>query len=162
MKSSEQILVQQIFKLCTKKSLVIRTAESCTGGSIASLLTTLPGSSAFFDRGVVTYSNKAKEELLDINPEILDRYGAVSYETAMLMAENLGKADSHNIISIATTGILGPDSDNTNKPVGLVYIAIYCNNKTNIEKLSLSGTRDTIKEKVITKALQLCLERLSS
>lgn len=157
MNSSEQKLVQQIFQYCKTENIKIRTAESCTGGSIASLFTTLPGSSDFFDRGIVTYSNKAKEELLNISPEILERYGAVSYETAMLMVENLVK---QNTIGIATTGILGPDSNNTNKPVGLVYISTHLNQKTNIKKLSLFGTRDNIKEQVITEALKLCLSSL--
>ena len=160
MNSSEQNLVQQIFKCCSKRNLTICTAESCTGGSIASLLTTLPGSSQFFDRGIVTYSNKSKEELLNISPEVLEHYGAVSYETATLMAENL--VNNNNTIGISTTGILGPDSDNTRKPVGLVYIALHYNNKTSTEKFNLSGTRDQIKEQVITLALKLCLSCLTN
>ena len=159
MKSLEEELVTEIFQYCTAHNTKIRTAESCTGGSLASRFTTLPGSSQFFDRGVVTYSNQAKQEVLNIPSSILNDYGAVSFETATLMAENLTN-DQQNIISIATTGILGPDTDNTNRPVGLVYIAIHHNHQTEVQEFNLSGNRNSIKEQVIIEALKLCLSTI--
>lgn len=158
MKPSIKDLVEEIFNLCAKKNIKICTVESCTGGSIASILTSLPGSSKFFDRGLVTYSNTSKINLLNINPEVLKSYGAVSHETALLMVESQNKL---NTVTIATTGILGPDSDSTNKPIGLIYIATHYDNETRIKELSLSGTRDTIKEQVILHSLELCLETIS-
>lgn len=159
MNSLEKELVQQIFQYCTKNNITIRVAESCTGGSLSSLFTSLPGSSNIFDRGVVTYSNKAKEELLSIASEVLDRYGAVSYEIATLMVENLIQ-QKQNILGLAITGILGPASDNTKKPVGLVYIAVHYQNQTTVKKLSLSGNRDSIKSQVLLATLQLCLDKI--
>ena len=161
MNKAEQALVQEIFQLCHKYNVMIRTAESCTGGTLSSILTELPGSSNYFDRGVTTYSNQAKTDLLNICPNILEHYGAVSYETATLMAENLIK-HKPNFLGIATTGILGPASDNTNKPIGLVYIALYYNYQTIVKKLLLSGDRNTVKEQVTLSALQCCLDHLKN
>jgi PncC family amidohydrolase len=156
MRSLEKDLIQRIFQYCTNKHIVLRTAESCTGGGLASLLTTLPGSSNFFDRGVVTYSNISKVDLLNIPEEVLEKYGAVSFEVATLMAENL-IGHAQNILSIATTGILGPTSDPTHQPVGLVYIALHCNNKTEVKKFNFSGDRDSIKAQVLSEALTSCV-----
>jgi PncC family amidohydrolase len=156
MSEVEKDLVQQIFQHCSTKSAMIRTAESCTGGNLAAQFTNISGSSEFFDRGLVTYSNVAKHELLDIPQDVLVRYGAVSFETATLMAENL-TTGRQNILSIATTGILGPNSDDTKSPIGLVYIATSYNNKTDAKRLNLTGNRDSIREQTILEALKLCL-----
>lgn len=104
------------------KKLKIVTAESCTGGLIAGLLTEIPGSSDVVERGFVTYSNKAKEELICVPPQILESHGAVSEQTARAMAEGALK-HSHADIAVAVTGVAGPGGGTAAKPVGLVHIA---------------------------------------
>lgn len=105
---------------CRDKNLMLATAESCTGGLVASLLTSIAGSSAVFERGFVTYSNDAKVESLGVDAAIIAAFGAVSAETARAMAEGaLAHADAH--IAVAVTGIAGPDGGSPEKPVGLVY-----------------------------------------
>jgi nicotinamide-nucleotide amidase len=102
--------------------LMAATAESCTGGLIAGLLTEIPGSSAMLERGFVVYSNAAKQELLGVPAETLARYGAVSSETAVAMAEGALHA-SRAEIAVSVTGIAGPDGGSAEKPVGLVHFA---------------------------------------
>src|SRR3984957_20914030 len=104
------------------KGLKIATAESCTGGLIAGLLTEIPGSSDVVERGFVTYSNAAKEDLLDVPPDLIRQYGAVSEPVARAMAEGALK---HSLahLAVAVTGIAGPGGGTAEKPVGLVYIA---------------------------------------
>lgn len=102
--------------------LKIATAESCTGGLIAGLLTEIAGSSDVFERGFVTYSNEAKQELLGVPHELLARYGAVSAEVARAMALGALK-HAHADMAVAVTGIAGPTGGTTEKPVGLVYLA---------------------------------------
>lgn len=104
--------------------LRIATAESCTGGLIAALLTEVPGASDVFDRGFVTYSNEAKAEGLDVPPELIEQHGAVSREVARAMAEG-AIAHSGADISVAVSGIAGPDGGSDQKPVGLVHIAVH-------------------------------------
>jgi nicotinamide-nucleotide amidase len=105
------------------RNLRIATAESCTGGLIAGLLTEIPGSSDVMERGFVTYSNEAKEDLLDVPTELIHRHGAVSAEVARAMAEGALK---HSLaqLAVGVTGIAGPGGGTTLKPVGLVYIAV--------------------------------------
>lgn len=149
-------LVTDIFAKCREHKFKIRTAESCTGGMLAAYFTYLPGSSKFFERGVVVYSNEAKEDLLDVPAEVLKEYGPVSRETAAHMVEHIGGS---NIIAVATTGILGPDSDDTNKPVGLVYVAVKVGNSpANIHKFNFSATRDQIRIQVVNAAFHHILD----
>lgn len=102
--------------------LMLATAESCTGGLVSALLTSIPGSSRVFDRAFVTYSNEAKQQMLGVPGSVIERHGAVSEETARAMAEG---AVRHSIsqIAVAITGIAGPDGGTAEKPVGLVHIA---------------------------------------
>ena len=102
----------------------IATAESCTGGLIAALLTEIPGSSDVFDRGYVTYSNAAKTESLGVPANIIEQHGAVSREVAMAMADGAA-AHAQTVIAISVTGIAGPDGGTAQKPVGLVHLAIH-------------------------------------
>ena len=111
-----------LIELCTRKGLKIATAESCTGGLVAALLTEIPGSSAVVDRGFVTYSNEAKADMLGVPPELIEAHGAVSAQVACAMAQgalNHARAD----LAVAVTGIAGPGGGSLDKPVGLVHFA---------------------------------------
>lgn len=111
-----------LIKVCVQKELKIATAESCTGGLVAGSLTEVPGSSAVVDRGFVTYSNAAKQQMLGVSADILRDHGAVSRQTAEAMARGtLGKADADIVVSI--TGIAGPGGGSADKPIGLVHFA---------------------------------------
>lgn len=116
-------LAAEILEKCRKQKLIIATAESCTGGLVAACLTEIAGSSDVFDRGFVTYSNAAKHELLGVASMTLDKFGAVSRETALEMAAG-ALAHSRADIAIAITGIAGPGGGTAAKPVGLVHFAV--------------------------------------
>ena len=125
---------KQTVELLKSKKLKLATADSCTGGLISKRITDVSGSSEVFEGGVVCYSNRFKENVLGVSPETLKKYGAVSRETAREMVKgvlSLTKAD----IAVAVTGIAGPSSDDTNKPVGLVYIAVSDGKSTIVKKL---------------------------
>ncbi|WP_193178199.1 CinA family protein [Oricola nitratireducens] len=114
--------VGALLALCKEKNVTIATAESCTGGLIAATLTEVAGSSAMVDRGFVTYSNEAKTDMLGVPPDMIERYGAVSSEVASAMAEGaLSRANAD--VTIAVTGIAGPDGGTDLKPVGLVWFS---------------------------------------
>ena len=115
--------------LLTGQKLTLALAESCTGGLLADRLTNVPGSSAFLERGLVTYSNASKVELLQAPPEVIRQHGAVSQETAVLMAEGVRKM-AHTNLGLAVTGIAGPDGGTEAKPVGTVFIALADEHKT--------------------------------
>ena len=115
-----QDLVKQLALLLNNKQIKISVAESCTGGLLAATLTHKPGASIFFDRGFVTYSNEAKNELLEVPDDILSNYGAVSSQTAEAMASGALK-HSNSGLTVSITGIAGPDGGSNEKPVGLVY-----------------------------------------
>ena len=150
---------EQVINLCKAKKLMITTAESCTGGLIAGLFTEISGSSSVFERGFVSYSNQAKHELLGVSNITLDEYGAVSSKTAKEMALGAIK-NSHAQISIAVTGVAGPTGGTIEKPIGLVYIAIFINNEIIIKKCNFSGNRNEIRFMTINCALDILLEQL--
>jgi PncC family amidohydrolase len=150
-------LIHRVSSILKEKRLSIATAESCTGGLIAHTLTNISGSSEYFDRGVVSYSNRAKVELLGVSKESLDRYGAVSEEVAKEMAEAI-RVRSGVDIGLSTTGIAGPTGGTKEKPVGLVYIGISTRNKTLVKRFLFSGDRLQNKEKACEEALKLLLE----
>lgn len=121
----ESLMVQAstIVDLCRRRQVTLATAESCTGGLIAALLTEVAGSSAVVDRGLVTYSNEAKTEVLGVPISVLESFGAVSRETAESMAAGaLARSRAH--VAVATTGIAGPGGGSDQKPVGLVHFAL--------------------------------------
>ena len=125
----EQTLEEMIAAALTQKKLSIAVAESCTGGLIANRLTDVSGSSIYFDRGLVTYSNEAKISLLGVPADIIEKHGAVSEETARLMAEGVRKLAGTNL-GLSSTGIAGPTGGSKEKPVGTVYIALADANET--------------------------------
>ncbi|WP_346908417.1 CinA family protein [uncultured Roseibium sp.] len=116
-------LAEKVLSACQEKGLMVVTAESCTGGMIAGILTEIAGSSAVFDRGFVTYSNDAKRDLLQVNEADLETYGAVSEQIARQMASG-ALANSRAQIAVSVTGIAGPGGGSEDKPVGTVYFGI--------------------------------------
>jgi nicotinamide-nucleotide amidase len=120
--SSLTPLAEDLIDAAKNSGLKIATAESCTGGLIVGLLTEVAGSSAVVDRGFVTYSNEAKQEMLGVPPDLIARFGAVSHQVAIAMAEG-AIAASHADISVAVTGVAGPGGGSPEKPVGLVHFA---------------------------------------
>lgn len=115
-----ELAVTELSGLLVDKGWLFACAESCTGGLLAAAMTSMPGSSAWFEGGLVTYSNVSKVGLLDVNPDTLERFGAVSEETAIEMASGALAAMPKANLAISTTGIAGPDGATTGKPVGMV------------------------------------------
>lgn len=153
----EETLEEVIGKILSDRGLTIAVAESCTGGEICSRITNVSGSSKYFERGIITYSNAAKVELLKVNEDTLAEVGAVSMEVAMQMAEGV-RAVSGTDIGISTTGILGPTGATTNKPVGLVYIG-YCDEKVCTAKKFLFGEDRILNKQRATQAALDMLRR---
>jgi nicotinamide-nucleotide amidase len=147
-------LLNKIYLELKRKDLTIATAESCTGGLIGHTLTNISGSSEYFDRGVITYSNKSKIDLLGVSESVLKKNGAVSWDVAKAMADGIRKKSKVNI-GISTTGIAGPTGGTNEKPVGMVYIAISSERDTIIKKFIFSGDRLQIKEKTCNIALNM-------
>lgn len=139
----------------------LSTAESCTGGMIAAHCTDLAGSSAWFERGFVTYSNEAKSELLGVPVEIITRDGAVSESVALAMA--LGAVYRSNAhVSVAVTGIAGPSGGTAEKPVGTVWLAWCVNGMADAELKQFHGDRSQIRNATVQDALQGLLKRLET
>ena len=147
----------KVVKLLRRKKLKISFAESCTGGLLASSITSISGSSKIFNIGLVTYSNQSKIDILNVPKQIIAKHGAVSYETCLSMVKNLSKISKSNI-SISVTGIAGPKGGTIKKPVGLVYIGIKKANKTLVKRyLFKSKKRNLIQKATVIKALNLVL-----
>ncbi len=144
---SKNVLEEVAAKLLVEKDLKIAVAESCTGGMVSSVLIDYPGISSVFVEGCVTYSNEAKMKRLGVKEETLDKFGAVSEETAIEMAEGVAKGLNADI-GISTTGIAGPGGGSEEKPVGLVYTAITIKGKTKVYKDIYSGDRQKIRTRV--------------
>lgn len=147
-------LEEVVGNLLVDKNLTIASAESCTGGMVAAGLIKYSGISAVFKEGAITYSNEAKVKRLGVNQKTLDKFGAVSAETAKEMAEGIMKVAETNI-GISTTGIAGPTGGTVEKPVGLVYVGLCINGKSTVKKLNLRGNREQIRSKATLKALDL-------
>lgn len=147
-------LEETVAKLLVKNNMTIAVSESCTGGMVSSKLIDYPGISQSFIEGCVTYSNEAKMNRLGVKKETLDKYGAVSSETAIEMAVGIAKNLNTNI-GLSTTGVAGPGGGTDEKPVGLVYIGIYINGDVNVKKCNFSGSRDKIRSRATNEALNL-------
>ena len=146
-----------LVKILIKKKLKISFAESCTGGMLASSITSISGASKIFNIGLITYSNQAKIKFLKVNKNIIKKYGAVSHECCLAMVNNLSKISKANI-NVSITGIAGPKGGSKQKPVGLVYIGIKKGNKTQIIKcLFKNKKRLSIQKSTVKKALDLVL-----
>lgn len=137
----------------------ISVAESCTGGTVSKMITDVPGASSVFDMAVTTYSNEAKIKLLNVNPETLAEFGAVSEETAREMA--LGaKALSNANIALSVTGIAGPDSNGTKKPVGMVCIGVATDERCYASTFLFTGSRAEIRRLSAKMALKIALNEI--
>jgi len=155
---AKQILKQIHNKLIISKKTVA-IAESCTGGELCSLLTSLPGSSNYFILGAITYSNKSKEIMLNVPAKIIAKFGAVSRQAAILMAKNIRKK-THADYSLSVTGIAGPCGATKTKPVGTIFIAFASKNKTLCRLFQLAGKRAIIRKKSVREALRLLNQHL--
>ena len=147
--------MKSLVKILIKKNLKISFAESCTGGLLASSITSISGASKIFNLGLITYSNQAKIKFLKINKNIIKKYGAVSHECCLAMVNNLSRISKANI-NVSITGIAGPNGGTKQKPVGLVYIGVKKGVKTQIYKyLFKSRKRSSIQRTTVKKALEL-------
>ena len=149
-----ETMEEAVVRLLTKYSLTVTTAESCTGGMVASKIVNVPGASEVFNEGFITYSNKSKRKILDVSKNTLKKYGAVSEETAREMALG-GVFAADTDACVAVTGIAGPDGGTEEKPVGLVYISCCLKNEVTVEECRFHGTRIEIREQAATAALYL-------
>jgi nicotinamide-nucleotide amidase len=156
-------LAQRLVTEFTRKQRMIATAESCTGGMIAAAITDIAGSSAVLDRGFVTYSNEAKQDMIGVSIDTLAEYGAVSKETALEMAEG-ALLRSKAYITVAVTGVAGPGGGSPEKPVGLVHMALASRGGATLHRELRFGDLDraAIRRETVREALQSLLEYLNS
>ncbi len=149
-----------LLQLCRERLIMLATAESCTGGLISALLTDIPGSSDVVERGFVTYSNEAKEQMLGVPPEWFAEYGAVSEPVAFGMAEG-ALAHSHAQLALSCTGIAGPGGGSDDKPVGLVYIACAVEGlETEVRRCQFDGDRQAIRLATVKEAIAMATSRV--
>jgi len=152
-------LAEHVGRAALARGCMLATAESCTGGLVAAALTAVPGSSAWFERGFVTYSNEAKTAMLGVPAEVITRHGAVSEETATAMARGAVRASAAQW-SVAVTGIAGPGGASPGKPVGTVCFAWANSDTVASLRLQLTGDRAAIREASVQVALEGLLSRL--
>ncbi len=151
-------LEEKIGELLKAKKMTLSTAESCTGGSIAALITSVPGSSEYFKGGVVAYSNEVKMNMLHVSPETLQKYGAVSRETVIEMVQGVMESMKTDC-AVATSGIAGPGGGTPEKPVGTIWMAVACGGLIVTEKEEGDAGRAENVKKTVHNAL-LLLSRL--
>ena len=151
-------LEEKIGELLNAKKMTLSTAESCTGGSIAALITSVPGSSEYFKGGVVAYSNEVKMNMLYVSPETLQKYGAVSRETVIEMVQGVMESMKTDC-AVATSGIAGPGGGTPEKPVGTIWMAVACGGLIVTEKEEGNAGRAENVKKTVHNAL-LLLSRL--
>ena len=148
----KQSLENAIVQIMTKHKMTLSAAESCTGGMLSAKVINVPGASAVYEAGFVTYANKAKHKLIGVKNKTLQKYGAVSKETAEEMVKGTLKASGADY-AVAITGIAGPDGGSEEKPVGLVYIACHVCGVTTVKEYHFSGNRNKIRENTVARAL---------
>jgi nicotinamide-nucleotide amidase len=153
-------LAQQVGAALHARQAILSTAESCTGGGIAYAITEIAGSSAWFDRGFVTYSNVAKQDMLSIPMDIINKHGAVSEEVAAAMVEGAIK-NSTATITVSTTGIAGPGGAVPGKPVGTVCFGWKIDGRVIVERQQFTGDRQAVRLQSIAYALQKLLQLLA-
>ena len=153
-------LEEQVVKTLNEKGLVLATAESCTGGLIAKRITDVSGSSAVFNCGIVSYSNEVKEKVLGVSYKTLETYGAVSEQTVREMVKGALKISGADI-AVSVSGIAGPNSDNTEKPVGLIFLAVSNGKTITVKQLNNTFTeniRENNRQSASDEALKMILD----
>lgn len=154
-------LLDETIQLLKEKFLKVAVAESCTGGMIANELIAPAGASMYFDRGIISYSNEAKHDLLNVDWDILENFGAVSAETCQAMLEGVENC-SDSDLQLAVTGIAGPTGGTMEKPVGLVYIGVKCNDQQEIKEFHFTGDRDAIRKRSYLNAINMLRKMIMS
>ena len=160
MRADTFVLVEQLANLLLKKGLRLATAESCTGGLIAGACTDLAGSSNWFERGFVTYSNDAKTEMLGVDAALLKRRGAVSEQVAQVMAQG-ALTHSHAQVAVAVTGVAGPTGGSRAKPVGTVWLSFAVPGQLLTEQQHFAGDRAAVRAATVRHALTRLTELLT-
>ena len=165
--ASSDVSVQELCSLLADtllhKKLKLATAESCTGGLIAGACTDLSGSSNWFERGFVTYSNQAKTDMLGVAALLIERHGAVSEEVVLAMVQGAVKhSNSHAQVAVAVTGVAGPSGGSKSKPVGTVWFGWNIQGQLHSEVRFFAGDRAAVRAATVRHALQQLLERLRS
>lgn len=154
-------LASRVGERCLALATRIATVESCTGGLVGHVLTEVPGSSAYYVGGFVTYSDVAKQSLVGVPADVLAAHGAVSAQTALAMAVG-GRDRTGADLSVAVTGIAGPDGGTDAKPVGLTYVAVADAAGSEVRRFAWSGSRAENKRSSAQAALELLLERMAA
>ena len=142
-----------------EKNITVSTAESCTGGMLGKIITSYSGASSIYGFGFITYANEAKEKILGVKWETLEKYGAVSEETAREMAQGARRISGSDI-ALSVTGIAGPGGGTAKKPVGLVYIALADGDETVVKRLNLSGDRDSVRQQTCECVFELISSKI--
>ncbi len=154
-------LAGRLQSACLAAGSTLALAESCTGGLVAAAITARAGSSGYFDGGVVSYSNEAKRDLLDVDADVLAAHGAVSAQVARAMA--LGaRARFGSTVAAAVTGIAGPDGGTPAKPVGLTYIAVADDDGVDVHRIVWTGDRDSNRRDSVVAVLEMLVERVGA
>ena len=153
-------LEEKLVNKLLEKEYTITTAESCTGGLLAGRILNVSGASGVYNEGYITYSNEAKERLLGVEHETLEKYGAVSEQTAKEMAEGAAKAANANV-GLSTTGIAGPSGGTPEKPVGLIYVGCYIDGETYVKECRFQGSREENRNAAVEAVLELLYELLT-
>ena len=161
MADSREELAGQLQAVCLERGLTVATAESCTGGLVAHLLTEVPGASGYLRGGIVAYANEVKTALLGVPSEVLEAHGAVSAQVAIAMAEG-ARASLGTDLGVGVTGVAGPDGGTDAKPVGLVYVAVAGLGSPEVRRCQWSEDRSGTKRLSAGVALELLLGRARS
>lgn len=150
---------ERLVALLASRGMTVTTAESCTGGLIAGTIVNVAGASDVLNEGYVTYSNEAKQRLVGVDARTLEKFGAVSGQTAREMAEGAARAAGADV-ALSATGIAGPGGGSEEKPVGLVYVGCFVDGETRVKECRFSGTRRENRESTVAEALKLAVEML--
>jgi nicotinamide-nucleotide amidase len=152
-----KILSKEISEIFWKEGFLLSTAESCTAGNVAAIITAVPGSSHFYKGGIVAYANELKQNILQVKAETLETYGAVSEETVIEMVKGAMQVFNTDF-AVATSGIAGPAGGTPEKPVGTIWVAAGCKDKIVTAKLTEDNGRDKNIQSATKKTLQLLLD----
>ncbi len=155
LKPSCKQLAEALGRELLKRKYTLSTAESCTGGMIGAAITAIPGSSAWFRGGIIAYENAIKIAHCNVPEKLIRKSGAVSEETVSAMAEGVAQ-NLKTDCAIAVSGIAGPDGGSEEKPVGLVFIGVYCRGNREVFRNVFSGDREAVREQVVEEGLRRC------